>query len=148
MAKIVKQLSPVAAAYLAGLLDGEGTITLTRKHKGENRQIVVSIANTERKLLEWALSAVGAGRITAKRAYSDKHRSSYAYQIANTQALQLLSQVLPYLHSYKRLRAQLALEKYQALTPRNGRYSPKLLAEREKFIQEFLAITSKGRAAQ
>jgi hypothetical protein len=34
-----KQLQPltsVDAAYIAGLIDGEGTITLTRKHKQEN----------------------------------------------------------------------------------------------------------------
>ena len=35
------------AAYIAGLIDGEGTITLTRLHAHENRRLVVSIANTE-----------------------------------------------------------------------------------------------------
>ncbi len=31
-------LVPTEAAYIAGLIDGEGTITLTRKHRDENRQ--------------------------------------------------------------------------------------------------------------
>jgi hypothetical protein len=32
-------LSKTDAAYIAGLIDGEGTVTLTRKHRNENRQI-------------------------------------------------------------------------------------------------------------
>ena len=51
----VNSLSPVDAAYIAGLVDGEGTITLSRKHAGEGRQLVLSISNTERPLLEFAL---------------------------------------------------------------------------------------------
>jgi hypothetical protein len=41
--RTVKQLSPTDAAYIAGLIDGEGTVTLSRKHRDENRQLVVSI---------------------------------------------------------------------------------------------------------
>ena len=37
-----KTLTPVEAAYIAGLIDGEGTISLSRKHRLENRQLVIS----------------------------------------------------------------------------------------------------------
>jgi hypothetical protein len=47
----VKRLSLPSAAYIAGLMDGEGTITLTRLHAREHRRLVVSIANTELALL-------------------------------------------------------------------------------------------------
>ncbi len=103
--RVVKALSQAEAAYLAGLVDGEGTITLTHIHKGANRQLSVSIANA--------------------------------------QALELLQQIAPYLRTYKRLRAELVIERYKALTPRNGKYSPELLAERERFIAAVLAITPK-----
>ena len=49
----IKQLSKTDAAYIAGLIDGEGTVTLTRKHKNENRQLCVSIASTEIELLDF-----------------------------------------------------------------------------------------------
>jgi hypothetical protein len=49
--KTTNTLSPTAAAYIAGLIDGEGTISLTRKHKYEHRQLVGSISNTELALL-------------------------------------------------------------------------------------------------
>jgi hypothetical protein len=40
----MKTLSEVDAAYLAGIIDGERMITLTRTHRGENRRLVVSIS--------------------------------------------------------------------------------------------------------
>ena len=42
----IPKLPAASAAYIAGLIDGEGTITLTRLHAGANRRLVVSIANT------------------------------------------------------------------------------------------------------
>jgi hypothetical protein len=92
MAKSVRVLTKAERAYLAGLIDGEGTITLARIHKGAYRQLSVSISNTERPLLDWV--------------------------------------------------------RYRALTPRNGRYSAQMLAQREEFIKEFFAIVSQGRPRQ
>ena len=62
----LRQLSDTEAAYLAGIIDGEGTITLTRTHRGENRRPVVSISSTELSLLLDVRSVVGAGRITSR----------------------------------------------------------------------------------
>lgn len=138
--KQVKTLTPVEAAYIAGLIDGEGTISLARKHRLENRQIVVSISSTEIKLLNYVQEAVGAGRITNKKTYRNNHTPSKTYQISNRQALDLLKQISPYLKSYKANRVALILKRYLRLTPRNGRYSPHQREEREAFIQQFFAL--------
>jgi hypothetical protein len=37
--KAVRSLSIQDAAYIAGLIDGEGTVTLTRRHVNERRQL-------------------------------------------------------------------------------------------------------------
>jgi hypothetical protein len=126
-------LSPETAAYIAGLIDGEGTITLTRLHANENRRLVVSIANTELQLLQFVIDQFGAGKITRKKTTSDRHTPSYCYAVSSRQALSLLRQIVPHLRSYKRQRAELALNQYEALTPRNGKYSVVLLAERQAF---------------
>jgi hypothetical protein len=47
------------------LIDGEGTIALTRKHAGEERQLVLSISSTEIDLLDWAQSATESARSLA-----------------------------------------------------------------------------------
>jgi len=129
------------AAYIAGLIDGEGTISLARRHAREQRQAVVSIANTERCLLEFVAQSVGAGKITRKRIARETHTPSFCYTISNRQALALLRQIVPYLRSYKRERTSILLARYVRLTPRNGKYSPEIRALRAQFEREFLAIT-------
>ena len=136
----VNILTQVEAAYIAGLIDGEGTITLSRKHRNENRQLVISISNTEVNLLNYVKDAVCAGRITRKRTYSEAHTPSKTYQITNRQALDLLKQIAPYLKSYKSDRAALILEHYISLTPRNGRYSQEKHEKREDFIRQFFTL--------
>jgi hypothetical protein len=138
--RTVSRLSQVDAAYIAGLIDGEGTVTLSAIHRGENRRLVVSIANTELPLLEFVRSAVGAGHITSKRTYSAKHTPSFTYQISGRQALALLDQIAPFLHSYKAKRAAMALNEYVRLTPRNGKYSGEASTARRAFEEAFLRV--------
>ena len=129
---------------LAGLIDGEGTITLSRRHSNERRQLVVSIVSTERDIVAWAREIIGAGKVTRKRTSSIRHTPSFTYSISNRQALEVLRQTMPHLRSYKRRRAELALERYVSLTPRNGKYSPDLLAARQLFELRFLATKPHG----
>jgi hypothetical protein len=137
--RTVSRLTSVDAAYIAGIVDGEGTITLTATHRDENRRLVIAISNTERALLLFIKRAIGAGRITNKRTYSQRHTPSYTYQISARQALALLVQIAPYLHTYKAERADLLLRDYIRLTPRNGKYDPETKLERNEFESKILA---------
>jgi hypothetical protein len=130
-------LSAVDAAYLAGLIDGEGTIALSRIHRGQNRQLVLTVSSTEICLLEWIRQALGVGKITRKRTAAQHHSPGYTYHVANRQALDVLKQVEPHLRSYKSLRARLVLDRYLQLTPRNGKYTPMLQSARQVFEREF-----------
>jgi hypothetical protein len=136
----VQRLAPEMAAYIAGLVDGEGTITLSALHRGERRRLVVSISNTDRSLLECVRAVIGAGQITGKRTYSERHTPSFAYRITNRQALDLLSQIASHLKTYRAKRAEMAIQRYLALTPRNGKYLPEVLLRRNEFEREFLAL--------
>lgn len=144
--KKVNKLSPEDAAYIAGLVDGEGTIALTRKHRGEHRQLMVSISSTEASLLSYVKKAIGAGRITHKRTYQPNHTPGITYAISNRQALSVLEQVTPYLKTYKAKRARLILNSYIRLTPRNGKYTPAQLKERDAFIETFLRLNPRRQA--
>jgi hypothetical protein len=140
MVKTVSRLVPPEAAYIAGLVDGEGTITLTRAHRNENRRLVVCISNNELPILRFAKSTIGAGKITSKRKAKAHHGKSFTYQVSSRQALDLLQQIVGFMHSYKATRARLALQKYRLLTPRNGKYSTLQSEARLEFEQAFLAI--------
>lgn len=133
-------ISVFDAAYIAGVVDGEGTITLTRKHRDEHRQLAISISSTERPLLEFIKTTLGVGKITNKRNNKEHHAPSYTYAVYNRQALALLSAIHPFLRTYKKVRADLILKHYLQLTPRNGKYSTALLKEKEVFEEEVLGI--------
>jgi LAGLIDADG-like domain len=138
--RVVNPLASADAAYIAGLIDGEGTITLSRKHAGEKRQLAISISNTERPLLDFVLQSVGAGKVTRKKTTKPHHAPGLTYALWNRQALSLLVQVKPFLRSYKRMRAQLVLDHYVQLTPRNGKYTPEIAAERQRFESKLLGL--------
>jgi len=140
--KKLHDLSNSSAAYIAGLIDGEGTITLVRKHKNENRQLSISISSTEISMLEFVKSATGVGKITNKRTSKSHHTPSFAYAVYNRQALALLKQVSPFLKSYKKRRAELILRDYLKFTPRNGKYTVELLHQKKMFEKAVLAIKS------
>jgi translation elongation factor EF-1alpha len=136
----VAQLSSINAAYIAGLIDGEGTVTLTRKHRNENRQLAITISNTDKVLLEFVRSAIRAGKITSKRISQSHHTPSFTYAIYNRQALSLLEQVHPYLRTYKKERASVILQNYTKLTPRNGKYTNRQSQDRKDFENAVLQI--------
>ena len=46
MPNAVRTLTDAEAAYIAGIVDGEGTVSLVCHHRGEHRRPVVSVANT------------------------------------------------------------------------------------------------------
>ncbi len=54
-----------------------------KKHKNDNRQLVVSISNNDRKLLVSAKDIIGAGKITGKRTTSDRHKQNFTYSVSN-----------------------------------------------------------------
>lgn len=146
MPNVVRTLTDTEAAYIAGIVDGEGTVSLVRHHGTERRRPVVSVANTEYDLLAYLKARIGAGRITSKCVAKDHHTPSFVFVIYSRQALDLLQRILPYLRTYKRARAELLLRRYVLATPRNGRYTPELIEARAALERDFFAIPSRTSA--
>jgi hypothetical protein len=53
-------------------------------------------------------------------------------------------EVAPFLRTYKTHRANLLLQEYVRLTPRNGRYTPEQGAARDDFESRFFAISTRA----
>lgn len=138
--KKIKRLSVAERAYVAGIVDGEGSITLTVKQKGGTRHLAVLVSSTDLALLEYLKNIIGAGKITTKRTYKPHHRPAYAYAIYNRQALGLIRQTVFYLRTYKSRRAKFVLAQYILVTPRNGKYSDRLSEIRAEFVEKFFSI--------
>ncbi|EKQ55459.1 MULTISPECIES: LAGLIDADG family homing endonuclease [unclassified Clostridium] len=135
-------MTDLEKAYIAGIIDGEGSIMLQRFHYNEYPSPCISIASTTYELLYWIKSVIGKGVIKQKKNYDNfKHKDCYSYILKYNDAIKLLKEIYPFLIiNSKRKRAELILNKYKSLTPRNGRYSDELLKAKSDFYNEFISI--------
>jgi hypothetical protein len=128
------------SAYAAGLFDGEGSVTLTRVHRERWPSPQVSVASNDREVLEWLAVRFG-GTITTKKPRQPTHAVSYDWKLTDRRALVFLQMIRPFMQiQRKRVRADLLLETYLACTPRNGRYTPELLEQKQALIKRFFAL--------
>lgn len=102
-----KDLAVPDAAYIAGFVDGEGSIIL----HGRMNSIAVrlSIANTNRAILEWISEVTGLGCISMHRSETATHKTAWEWLTNGDGAASIISQLRPHLH-IKAAQADLALE--------------------------------------
>jgi len=130
-------------AYIAGIIDGEGTVTLSRAHANETPAPKVSVANNNLQLLQWIKSKVGSGIIIRRSKRKVQHGTQYVLDIYNDAALDLLNEVREYL-IVKRPHAGLLVDRYKAVTSRNGRYTARLLAEKMELVLKIRRLNSRS----
>jgi hypothetical protein len=110
----VKNMSDVERGYIAGLIDGEGTITFTTTNKRKIPRLRVFIANTSREIVERVREIIGCGSLYLVREKRQGKRGSW-HEIWHWQTSSLLDiknllqQISPILVG-KKQHAQLALE--------------------------------------
>jgi len=93
-------------AYIAGLIDGEGCITIIKrnvKRKSELfcfYQCLVIMVNTDKKMLDFIANLYG-GWITTNRRLKGNQKTSYTWVCAGDKMRKLLKDILPYLVTKK-----------------------------------------------
>ncbi|NFD29568.1 hypothetical protein EXN57_04855 [Clostridium botulinum] len=129
-------------AYIAGIIDGEGSIMLFRFHNNQFPSPCISISSTTIELLKWIKSVTKMGTIKRKKNYNtEKHTDSFTYTIKYNDAINLLIQIEPYLViKNKKARASLIIKKYKSVTPRNGKYSDEMVKAKGDFYKEFINV--------
>jgi hypothetical protein len=129
-------------SYIAGIIDGEGSIMLISNHKNQLPSPCISISSSTIELLEWIKSATNVGTIIKKKNYNPEyHKNSYTYYLRNDKALWLLSEIYPYLVlNSKKKRARLLLSEYKNVTLRNGRYTEATLNAKNDFYERFIGL--------
>lgn len=130
------------SSYLAGIIDGEGSIMLIRTHAGKFASPNISIASVSLELLVWVKEVTGVGQVKSKKNYKpDKHQDSFSYVAKYNDALMILDAIYPFLViDKKKKRAHFIINNYKRLTKRNGRYSKNELYEKEAFYNAFMAL--------
>ena len=105
-------------AYIAGIIDGEGSIMLLKFHGNQFPSLCVSISSTTIELLEWMKDVTKIGTIKSKKNYNtEKHTDSFTYTIKYDDSINLLIEIEPYLViKNKKIRARLIIGKYKSVT--------------------------------
>jgi sulfite reductase beta subunit-like hemoprotein len=129
---------PAVLGYLAGLLDGEGSVIVTRtRGRGSVNDSVsarVIITNTDLPLIEWLLAEVG-GSFVPKKRMKDHHRQAYQWLLGGRNAAAFLLAVIPYLR-IKKAQAEAGLRILETVGDRNTRLTDEVMEIREEAFAE------------
>lgn len=94
------------AAYLAGLIDGEGSVSVNRTRTGKSAKSCrrgfayrssLTITMTDMAVLKWAQKTTGVGAICKKKTARAKHKPAWAWAVWSVEAADLLRELRPYL---------------------------------------------------
>ncbi len=93
-----KTMSSEEAAWLAGFIDGEGTIKAFRKERGRNKIAwVIAVSNTDKESLEYCKEITGVGGLIFKKVYKDTHKDQYQWRVQSQRNIRgILLQIQPY----------------------------------------------------
>lgn len=99
-------LSVIDAAYIAGFIDGEGSIMAFLRR--DCIAIRVSIVNTYRPIIDWIRETCGVGNVVSSDRENNKHKLAHSLLVNAEAAESLIQQIRPYL-KIKTAQADLAL---------------------------------------
>lgn len=139
-------------AYAAGIVDGEGCVSLTRCNRsdvasGYVNVLKVAVAMTTPSIPTWLHTTFG-GSLTKKKASYNNHRDVYTWMVQSNQAQIFLEQLTPHL-KLKAHQAKLGVQ-FQQLKSTGGykRQHPKPKGAyeiEEEFVQEMHRLNQGGR---
>ncbi len=109
--RLTYKLTKTEAAYLAGVIDGEGSIQIalrTRRKRDRSFDLRVSVPSATVELIDWIFSRLGGSK-TVYKVPGKNHRPMWRWTMSAQKASDLLEQVLPYL-VLKKPHAEIGIE--------------------------------------
>ncbi len=103
-------------AYLAGLIDGEGSITLYLHPKHRQMLLHLAVYNTNETVIDWLKLTFGGRKYKVGCRKNTKHLQEYQWYMNGHFACDILVLVLPYL-IIKQAKARIAIEAWQNRQP-------------------------------
>lgn len=98
---MTQEVTEIELAYIAGILDGEGTLVIGKHSKRENRceayRGYMAIANTHIPLLEYIQSRIGGKIHPQKKRYKDGICDCYTLSYSANKTRDILPKLLAYL---------------------------------------------------
>jgi hypothetical protein len=149
---IRKEYEPVILAYMAGIVDGEGSISMGSYSKSAigtpQFTTYLSICSTDKPLTDWLSNTFGIKPIlyTPKQLAKNSRRPVWRWQVSGDRLLHICELILPYLIIKKR-QAEIMIEMRKTFTTREyaiGQRGPKVPDEimelRHKLVKELRSL--------
>lgn len=138
-------------AYLAGIVDGEGSITITVSRQPRfgyitrRHRLLFQVSNCDRRLMDWLVLTFGGN--TSLTAADRKGRRGWHWTSKQSSAGAILTDLLPYL-KLKRRQAEVALAFLAGWKARGGtRVSDEQLRHRDDHAKEIQSLNrARGQA--
>ena len=117
-------MTEAEAAYIAGLFDGEGTITYKKyKEKKKNGtydcwRISMEIAMTDRSVLVWLTEVLGCGTLN-KKPRKNGHKMQYRWRCVFRDAFHVCCLLFPFAH-VKLDKIQKVIEHYSTIQKKDN----------------------------
>jgi hypothetical protein len=136
--------------YLAGLIDGEGTITalcnISRRTGNESVHARIMLANTHRGVMEWIATTFGGKLAAPRQTRSPKHKPVITWYLGARPAVALCERLVPYL-KVKRRQAEMliVLDGLPYVCSQRGRSVPDATRRlREPLVAELRTLNHRG----
>ena len=113
---IRKEYTVAEAAYMAGIMDGEGTFYIgnysgNRKNGDKHYQTVIAICSTDKCLIDWLFEIFGGStrQYTPNQMAKNARKQVYRWQATSNRLTHICKEILPYL-VIKRRQCEIMIE--------------------------------------
>jgi hypothetical protein len=124
--------------YVAGIIDGEGTVTMgIKRDNSKFRMPIISVSSTTLAILTFMKERYG-GSISTHKVYKEHHKQSWSWKVTYNGAIRVCNDIDGILlEPDKQRRVSLLINKYPLVTKRNGKYSASEIENKREFEREF-----------
>jgi len=133
-----KELTEIEKSYLAGIVDGEGSIYIAKNG------VALTIANTNKTLIDW-IDKRTEGYYYVKKQPKEVDSTCYVYYITGKKLSYFLQQIRPYL-IVKRKQADIALNYIKTIQSKGKVALPShILKKRETLRNKLKKLNKRGK---
>lgn len=144
----MKVYTVVQLAYLAGIIDGEGSIYIgnfskNKKTGAKYYQTAIEVTNTEKLLIDWLLENFGGRSYTYTKNQLPKNSNKEVYRwiIAGDLLTNLCHLLLPYsIIKKKEYEIMIKMRKTYELTGLGKNLTQEILDERQRYLKEMQSL--------
>ena len=133
-------------AYLAGIIDGEGTITIFHYKRLNRYYLTVEVYNNSKELIDWLINNFGGDSRpihSASRLIQTNWKITYVWRISNNETLNFLKAVYPYL-LVKKEQCEIAIKFKETFLKRECPISKTTFEFRKSLYERIKPLNQRG----